>query len=72
MHRGHDGEVHVERSRCLARLRLTVAAVAQRRWAEEAARAGWPLPDGLRLHLWLYALGLAAPTNPDGEEGVVS
>lgn len=58
----------MERAGCLAKLRATLVAVARRRASEEAARAGWPLPDALALHLSLYALGLVPPTLPGDDE----
>lgn len=58
----------MERLRALARLQRTLAAVALRRGFAEASRAGWPLPERLALHLWLYAEGLVGPTIVDSED----
>lgn len=55
----------MERLQALDRLQRTFAAVVRQRLEDEAARQGWPLPDPLSLHLWLYAEGFSGPTLTD-------
>lgn len=58
----------MRRSQALAQLQRTLVQVARQRSQAEAAREGWPLPERLALHLWLYAEGLAGPTIVDRED----
>lgn len=48
----------------LERLARTLAAVAREKELRAARRDNWPLSEALRVHLWLYANGLVAPTRP--------
>lgn len=46
------------RSVSLERVQRVFAAAARQKALEEAEAAGWPLPSGLAVELWLYDLGL--------------
>ena len=54
----------MERSIILHRLGRTLRELARRKAAEEARRAGWPLPAELAVHLWLKGLGFGS--SPSG------
>ncbi len=58
----------MERAAPLTRLITVMAAVGRQRALEEAAGAGWPLPDSVAVHLWLYSNGWFSPTPPEHDE----
>jgi hypothetical protein len=54
----------MERGLLVARLTWLLGVAFRQRLLDDARRRGWPLPQGLAVHLWLYACGLAPPSRP--------